>query len=83
MPIRSCKKIIADLPNVVFSTKPHMPTADQPEGVLVYMRTAEGNDSLAWVNNEGKSVTESQLAILKAAECTAQYTHCATACESS
>ena len=36
------------------------------------MRTAEGNDSLTWVNNEGKSVTESQLTILKAAECTAQ-----------
>src|SRR4029077_18282700 len=33
--------------------------------------TAEGNDSLTWVNKEGKSVTESQLAILKAAECKA------------
>ncbi|MGC2742253.1 MAG: helicase-related protein [Candidatus Angelobacter sp.] len=65
------QKLIAELPNVVYSTKPHVPAADQPEGVLVYMRTAEGNDSLAWVNNEGKSVTESQLTILKAAECTA------------
>jgi helicase-like protein/phospholipase D-like protein len=63
------KKIIDDLPNVVFSTKPHKPTVDQPEGVLVYMRTAEGNDSLAWINSEGQSVTESQLAILRAAEC--------------
>ncbi|MGD0695603.1 MAG: helicase-related protein [Terriglobia bacterium] len=66
------KKIVEDLPNVVFSTKPHKPTADQPEGVLVYMRTAEGNDSLAWINSEGQSVTESQLAILRAAECTAR-----------
>ncbi len=66
------KKIVEDLPNVVFSTKPHKPTADQPEGVLVYMRTAEGNDSLAWINGEGQSVTESQLAILRAAECTAR-----------
>jgi len=66
------KKIVEDLPNVVFSTKPHKPTADQPEGVLVYMRTAEGNDSLAWINGEGQSVTESQLAILRAAECAAQ-----------
>ena len=48
------KKIIADLPNVVFSTKPHTPTADQPEGVLVYMRTGEGNDSLAWIDAEGE-----------------------------
>jgi SNF2 family DNA or RNA helicase len=66
------KKAIGDLPNVVFSTKPHRPTADQPEGVLVYTRTVEGNDSLAWINRDGQSVTESQLAILKAAECTAR-----------
>jgi superfamily II DNA or RNA helicase len=66
------QKVVADLPNVVFSTKQHIPNVEQPEGVLVYMRTAEGNDSLTWVNNEGKSVTESQLTILKAAECTAQ-----------
>lgn len=65
------KKIVEDLPNVVFSTKAHEPVADQPEGVLIYMRTAEGNDSLAWINSEGKSVTESQLTILRAAECAA------------
>ena len=65
------KKLVEELPNVVFSTKPHKPSADQPEGVLVYMRTAEGNDSLAWINREGKSVTESQLTILRAAECSA------------
>jgi superfamily II DNA or RNA helicase len=65
------KKIVADMPNVVFSTKPHTPAADQPEGVLVYMRTAEGNDSLAWIDSEGNSVTESQIAVLKAAACTA------------
>lgn len=65
------KKIVEEMPNVVFSTKPHKPEADQPEGVLVYMRTAEGNDSLAWINMQGKSITESQLTILRAAECTA------------
>jgi hypothetical protein len=35
------------------------------------MRTAEGNDSLAWIDENGASVTESQLAILRAAECSA------------
>ena len=40
-----------------------------PEGVLVYLRTADGNDALAWIDKEGNSVTESQFAILKAAEC--------------
>ena len=64
------EKIVKDLPNVVFSTKPHKPATDQPEGVLVYMRNAEGNDSLAWINGQGQSVTESQLTILRAAECT-------------
>ena len=64
-------KIIPALPNVVYSTRPHRPTADQPEGALVYLRTADGNDALAWVNREGRSVTESQFAILKAAECAA------------
>jgi superfamily II DNA or RNA helicase len=63
------QKIVADMPNVVFSTKPHVPKADHPEGVLVYMRTAEGNDALTWVNGQAGIVTESQLAILKAAEC--------------
>jgi len=38
--------------------------------VLVYARTGEGNDSLAWVDQNGNNVTESQLEILRAAECT-------------
>jgi hypothetical protein len=63
------EKIIPAMPNVVYSTRSHEPTADQPEGVLVYLRTAEGNDALAWVNAEGKSVTESQFTILRTAEC--------------
>ena len=41
----------------------------KPHGALVYLRTAEGNDALAWVDKDGNSVTESQFEILKAAEC--------------
>ena len=55
---------------VVHATKPHRPTATAPAGVLVYTRTAEGNDALAWVDGAGKTVTESQLAILRTAACT-------------
>ncbi len=33
------------------------------------MKTSEGNDSLIWVDRDGKNVTQSQLAILKAAAC--------------
>jgi superfamily II DNA or RNA helicase len=63
------EKLIPAMPNVVYSTRSHTPTSAQPEGALVYLRTAEGNDALAWVNKDGASVTESQFAILKAAEC--------------
>ena len=38
--------------------------------MLVYLRTAEGTDTLAWIDKDGENVTESQFAILKAAECT-------------
>ncbi len=44
-------------------------SSTMPEGALVYLRTAEGNDALAWVDKHGNSVTESQFAILKAAAC--------------
>lgn len=63
------EKAVPALPNVVYSTRSHTPKPDSPEGVLVYLKTAEGTDALAWVNTEGRSVTESQFAILKAAEC--------------
>jgi superfamily II DNA or RNA helicase len=66
----SLQSKIPDLPNVVYSTRAHQSTAAEPDGVLVYVRTAQGNDALAWVNEAGESVTESQLAILRAAECT-------------
>jgi superfamily II DNA or RNA helicase len=68
------EKIISQLPLVVYSTR-HLlhgegHLAEQsPEGVLVYVRTAEGNDSLAWIDKKGRSVTESQFSILRAAEC--------------
>jgi len=65
------KSIIPNMPNVTFSTKEHRPDARSPEGVLVYMRTADGGDALAWMNTNGESVTQSQLQVLKAAECAA------------
>lgn len=63
------KKTIPDLPPVVYSTRPFLVTEKRPAGVLVYLRTGEGNDALAWVDETGKNVTESQFEILKAAEC--------------
>ena len=63
------EKAVADLPDVVFSSRQHTPIAQRPEGVLVFLRTADGNDALAYVDREGHSITESQLEILAAAEC--------------
>ncbi|OGH59063.1 MAG: NgoFVII family restriction endonuclease [Candidatus Lindowbacteria bacterium RIFCSPLOWO2_12_FULL_62_27] len=63
------QKTIPDLPPVVYATRAFKPTEKEPDGALVYMRTGEGNDALAWMDRNGNSVTESQFAILKAAEC--------------
>jgi len=65
------EKIIPQIPNVVFSTKDLTVGSADPAGVLVYIKTADDNDALAWMDETGKSVTESQFTILKAAECKA------------
>jgi superfamily II DNA or RNA helicase len=64
------KKIIPDLPDLIYSTKelPHTYEREK-EGVLVYTRTSEENDVLTWVDKKGEIITQSQLAILKAVEC--------------
>ncbi len=63
------EKTIPELPPVIYSTRPWKASETKPEGVLVYLKTAEGNDALAWIDQKGNSVTESQYAILQAAEC--------------
>ena len=76
------KTIIPKLPPVVYSTKAiteFFGITQKPSfsgetrflspGVLVYLNTAEGNSALAWMDQNGNSVTESQFAILRAAEC--------------
>ena len=63
------ERIISELPSVVYSTQPHVPTDTEPEGALVYIRTEHENDALAWIDKNGESVTESQFAILRAASC--------------
>jgi hypothetical protein len=63
------QKTIPTLPDVAFSTKAHDREQSKPDGALVYVRTGEGNDALAWIDEQGNSVTESQYEILKTAEC--------------
>lgn len=55
--------------NVVYATK-HNTEDPEKEGVIVYTRTTEENDVLAWINNKGEIITQSQHTILKAAHCT-------------
>jgi len=62
------KKTIPDLPNVIYATKQNN-LPPENEGVIVYTRTYDENDVLAWMDINGKIITQSQLTILKAAEC--------------
>ncbi|MEI8167518.1 MAG: C-terminal helicase domain-containing protein, partial [Chloroflexales bacterium] len=72
------KKIIEDMPSVVYSARHRDdPTAvvkslpfQAPKGVLVYLKAPDGTDTLTWLDTHGTSVTQSQDAILRAAECT-------------
>lgn len=63
------ERIIPAMPPVVYATKAHQPVPQAPAGVLVYLSTSEGHDALAWMDKDGNSVTESQSAVLRAAEC--------------
>jgi len=63
------EKLIPAMSDVVYSTKRHEPSDVEPEGVLVYMRTPDENDALAWLGIDGEPVTESQFAVLKSAAC--------------
>ena len=69
---------VESLPPVVYSAKAFQLDASQfpllgadaeQGGVLVYVKSPEGNDHLAWVGVNGKTVTESQFTVLRAAEC--------------
>ena len=63
------ERIIKDMSPVSFATRAWQEKPNRPSGVLVYMQTAQDNDALAWINEHGDSVTESQYAILQAAQC--------------
>jgi superfamily II DNA or RNA helicase len=74
-------RAVEALPPVVYSAKaftldstrfPLLGLEAVKGGALVYVKSPEGNDHLAWVGPDGKTVTESQFAILRAAECLPQ-----------
>ncbi|WP_201792073.1 helicase-related protein [Sphingopyxis bauzanensis] len=63
------QKVVEDMPDVVFATKAVPQQPDAKEGALVYLRTPDDNDALAWMARDGEILTQSPLAILRAAEC--------------
>ena len=65
----SLKRRVENLPPVVYASKAQPLQSRQPAGVLVYMQTAQGYDALAWIDRDGKNVTQSQFDILRAAAC--------------
>ena len=65
--------LIQEMANVVYATKQNMESKEN-EGVIVYSRTADDNDVLVWTNKKGEVITQSQLTILKAAQCTPNTT---------
>ena len=69
---------VESMPPVVYSARafafdetalPSLGSDAARGGTLVYVKSPEGNDHLAWINPDGKTVTESQFTILRAAEC--------------
>jgi len=63
------QKTIPEMPNVIYGTRLLNPQDTQQEGVVVYARTGDDNDILAYVDTAGNLITQSQLTILKAARC--------------
>ena len=63
------KKIIPDMADVVYGTKAIVEGTGLLQGVVVYTRTHDDNDVLAWVDDKGELITQSQLKILKAVQC--------------
>ena len=63
------KKIIPNLPDVVYSTKPLMDLASEGEGVITYSHSSHGMEGLTWLDDKGRIISRSQSRILKAAAC--------------
>lgn len=63
------QKIIPEYPDVIYSTRKAEISDTNPEGVIVYTKTADDNDVLTWIDTSNNIITQSQLRILKTAAC--------------
>ncbi|MCC5943440.1 MAG: NgoFVII family restriction endonuclease [Bernardetiaceae bacterium] len=62
------EQIIPNLPNVIYATKKASPKQNN-SGAIVYIKTKNDTDTLAWVDQNYNIVTQSQSQILKAIKC--------------
>ncbi len=63
------QRAVESLPNVVYSTKAVAANGEKRPGVITFVQSQQDNNSLLWLDEAGRTVSESPLAILKAAEC--------------
>jgi len=66
---KALAKAVEGLDDVVYATRANTVTLGNPHGALVYVRSGGGIDALARVDTHGEVVSESALAILRAAAC--------------
>lgn len=66
---RALEQAVLALEPVSHATRPRAATAIDPEGVMVFLRTSDDTDALAWIDRKGRIVTQSPLRILHAARC--------------
>ncbi len=69
VPNRDRKRVASTLAGSLVPSATGTGNAAATSGVLVYLKTPSGSDSLAWVDAHGNRVTDSQYKILRAAEC--------------
>ncbi len=63
------ERAVTSLPDVAFSSRQQSGPGHMPQGTLVYLRTGDDNDALAYIGRDGQSITESPVEILAAAQC--------------
>ena len=63
------RKTIEGLPDMIHATKEIDKNEKRPQGALVYVRTPDDVDALAYIRNDGEIITQSPKEILDVAEC--------------
>jgi len=63
------KKIIPNLPDVIYATKALDAISAEGEGIITYSRNSHGIEGLTWLDMKGRVISRSQSRILNSAAC--------------